>query len=470
MNHSVITDTDSYKWGHFLQYPANMTATQSYFESRGSSEYPELQETLWFGMQGLLLGHLTRPLTQSDVDEVAALAAFHGPTFNEAGWRRLVDRHGYLPVTIRSLPEGMWVPMHTPLFTVTTTDPEFSWVGGYVETVLERLWYPTTVATVSGLVRRILTRYMERTTSYSREERDGMLDFMLHDFGSRGVSSQESAMIGGAAHLVNFKGTDTVVSLPYLRKYYHESAPGFSINASEHSTIITWGLTGELDAYRNMLAQFGQPGKIFACVSDSYNLWYAIESLWGHVLKEDVEKSGARLVIRPDSGDPVEVVLKSLTMLGERFGFTTNDRGYKVLRTVRVIQGDGVEPASIEKILSTITTAGWSAENLAFGMGGALLQKVNRDTFKFAYKPCAVQRAGKIVGVKKTPVTDTGKQSLSGVLDVISSVDGQQFVISAQSNAPTMDPHPNSMMRTVYHNGVMMTTDTFAAIRTRATY
>ena len=197
------------------------------------------------------------------------------------------------------------------------------------------------------------------------------INFKLHDFGSRGVSSQESAMVGGAAHLINFMGSDTGVGVLCANDYYNVDMAGFSIPASEHRTITSWGKENEVKAYSNILDKFAKPGALVACVSDSYDIWNACEHLWGETLKQKIVDSGATLVVRPDSGDPPTVVLKVAEILASKFGFTVNSKGFKVLNNVRVIQGDGINEHTVKEILDNLLNAGFSASNIAFGMGVA---------------------------------------------------------------------------------------------------
>lgn len=247
--------------------------------------------------------------------------------------------------------------------------------------------------------------------------------FKLHDFGARGVSSAESAAIGGAAHLVNFRGTDTIVAIRLLRNYYNHEISAYSIPAAEHSTMTSWGREHETEAYRNMLDVYAKPDSLIAVVSDSWDIYNAVEHIWGEVLRQNIIDSGVTVVVRPDSGDPEEVVSKVTNLLANKFGTTENSKGYKVLNNVRVIQGDGVNPESIEAILKSLEAQGYSATNIAFGMGGALLQKVDRDTLKFAFKCSAVQRVGEWQDVYKDPVTDPGKRSKKGRLDLVKTED-----------------------------------------------
>ena len=250
------------------------------------------------------------------------------------------------------------------------------------QTLLVQIWYPSTVATNSRLQKEVIARYLSETA----DSLDG-LPFKLHDFGFRGSSSVESSAIGGCAHLVNFKGTDTMSALLCARRYYGAEMAAFSIPAAEHSTITAWGREHEVDAYRNMLQQF--PTGLVACVSDSYDVFHACEQLWGAELKPLVEarEGTGTLVVRPDSGDPPSTVLKVLRILGAQFGTQKNKKGYKLLPPyLRVIQGDGINRDMLERILSAMKAEGWSADNLSFGSGGALLQKLNRDTLKCALK------------------------------------------------------------------------------------
>jgi nicotinamide phosphoribosyltransferase len=409
---NLILNTDSYKASHWLQYPAGVDKTFFYVESRGG----QYDRTLFFGLQAILKEYLSRPVTHADVDEARDFFAVHGEPFNEAGWRHIVDAHGgRLPLRIRAVPEGSVVPVHQALVTIESTDPEAFWLPSYLETLLLRLWYPVTVATISWQVKQLIRDSLERTSDTA----EAQLPFKLHDFGARGVSSAESAALGGMAHLVNFQGTDTVQGVLAARRYYGEPMAGYSIPAAEHSTITSWGREREVDAYRNMLARFAKPGGIVAVVSDSYDIYRAIDEHWGKTLRDEVIRSGATLVVRPDSGEPVEVVLACLERLDRAFGSTLNGKGYKVLNHVRLIQGDGVNPRSIAEILARTEQAGFATDNLAFGMGGALLQQMNRDTQKFALKCSAARIDGRWIEVYKAPVTDPGKVSQRGRLTLI---------------------------------------------------
>lgn len=464
---NLLLNTDSYKASHWLQYPPHTDATFFYIESRGGL----YDRTLFFGLQAILKEYLSTPITHADVDEARDLFAAHGEPFNESGWRYIVDqRGGLLPLRIRAVPEGTVVPTHQALVTIESTDPLAYWVPSYVETLLLRLWYPVTVATISWHAKQTIRQFLERTS----DDPVGQLPFKLHDFGARGVSSAESAALGGAAHLVNFMGTDTVSGLLAAKAYYHAPMAGFSIPAAEHSTITSWGREREVDAYRNMLTQFAKPGAIVAVVSDSYDIFHAIREHWGKALKQEVIRSGATIVVRPDSGDPVAVVHQCLEMLDEAFGHIVNSKGFKVLNHVRVIQGDGINPNSIRAILERTTSAGYATDNVAFGMGGALLQQLNRDTQKFALKCSAARVNGEWIDVYKDPVTDKGKMSKRGRMTLLQNREQGTFkTVRVSPEAETLTREVQSSgfddaLVTVWEDGHIVTDHTFDAVRARA--
>lgn len=414
---SIIIDTDSYKVSMWKQYPPGTTHVYSYIESRGGM-YPS---TVLLGVQAFVIDRLLTPITREEIEFGAEFWEAHGEPFNKEGWEYILEKHnGYLPLRIKSLDEGGVYPVGTPLVSVVNTDPKCHWLPTWVETPLLRaVWYPTTVATQSYSIKQVIKGYLEKSGDV------GGLAFKLHDFGSRGVSSLESAILGGMAHLTQFSGTDTAISLLGANRFYDADmkATGFSIPASEHSTITSWGRDNEALAYENMIRQFSKEGSIYAVVSDSYNIYHAVDVLWGQQLAEAVRASKGTLVIRPDSGDPVEVLPRLVASLNKNFGSTRNDKGYRVLNNVRLIWGDGINEQSIRSILRVIVDVmGYSADNIAFGMGGALLQMVNRDTQKFAMKCSAAQVNGEWVDVFKEPVTDPGKSSKKGILDTVNHV------------------------------------------------
>ncbi|VAW74156.1 Nicotinamide phosphoribosyltransferase [hydrothermal vent metagenome] len=458
---NIVLNTDSYKVSHHLQYPPGTSEIFSYIESRGG-RYPQ---TVFFGLQMFLKDYLSQPVTHQQIDQAQNFIEIHMPgvPFNEDGWRHIVDQHqGQLPIRIKAVPEGSIVPVSNVLVTVESLDPKVAWIAQHIEAALMRaVWYPTTVATQSWHIRQNLQGWLDLSA-----DSDEGLPFMLHDFGARGVSSFESAAIGAAAHLVNFMGSDTIPGVMAAQAYYSADMPAFSIAASEHSTITSWGQENEVEAYQNMLAQFAKPDSVVAVVSDSYDIFHAVENIWGGRLKQQVIDSGATIVIRPDSGDPEEVVSQLLKIAHKAFGATRNSKGYWALNYVKIIQGDGVNEQSINAILQRITDEGYAADNLGFGMGGALLQQIDRDTQKFAQKVSAINVNGAWRDVYKDPVTDKGKRSKRGRLTLaINKQTGEYKSVRID------EPFPNGFeaaLSMVYQNGVLTRETTFDEVRERA--
>lgn len=408
MIENIIFAADSYKASHFQAYPSDMDGLFDYVESRGG-EYPS---TVFFGLQYILQAYFSKPITKEMVEEAKEFFTLHGEPFNYEGWMKVVTEcNGYLPITVKAVAEGSVVPTHNVLMTVEALSKDYAWLATYVETVLLRVWYPITVATQSWYIKQVIKGYLEETADSTA----GLL-FKLHDFGARGVSSQESAMIGGGAHLVNFMGSDTLEGVYMLRKFYGATMAAFSIPALEHSVTTSFGRDNEKQCFAQALQVWGGQGKLLACVSDTYDIFNAVDNIWGKELKQAVVDSGATVVIRPDSGNPAEIVEYVTKSLATSFGYTLNSKGYKVLNNVRIIQGDGVNQKSITEILEMLKKEGFSADNIAFGMGGALLQQLNRDTQKFAMKASAVRRNGLWSAIAKSPITDPGKVSKAGKL------------------------------------------------------
>jgi len=450
---NIILLTDSYKVSHWKQYPKGTEHVYSYFESRGGM----FKKTVFFGLQYIIKQYLTKPVTLADIDEAEELYAQHFGTdslFNREGWEHIVYEHnGFLPVVIKAVPEGSRVDVSNVLMTLENTDPAVPWLTNFLETLLVQVWYPTTVCTLSHESRLLIEKWLEKTGDPS------LVDFKLHDFGFRGASSVETAGIGGAAHLVNFMGTDTVRGITTLRDYYNaDSMTGFSIPASEHSTITSWGRDQEAQAYLNMIEQYGdQP--LYACVSDSYDIYNAASNIWGSELRDKVMGAKGTLVVRPDSGYPPIIVTQLLKILGDRFGYYKNEKGFKVLTDkVRVIQGDGMDYHMIDQCLETMAQEKWSADNVAFGMGGGLLQKVNRDTQKFAFKCSDVTINGEHREVYKEPATDSQKISKKGRLGLAKR--GDRYI--------TVKENKNEELHTIFLNGKLITEQNIEEIRERS--
>src|SRR2546423_2078261 len=332
----------------------------------------------------------------------------------------------------------------------------------WAETVLLQVWYPITVATLSRAIKQVIGKALARTGDLS------LLPFKLHDFGFRGVSSKESAAIGGAAHLLNFLGTDTLAAVQILNQFYSADlsaqnpldCAAYSIPASEHSTITAWGEAHELDAYANILANC--PQGVVACVSDSYDIYNAVRNLWGGALRDKVMQRKGTLVIRPDSGEAVTVLEELFKIVSEKFGYEVNRKGWQTtVPCVRFIQGDGVNFYTIQNITTQLTRKGWSQDIWSYGMGGALLQQVNRDTLKFALKCSAIDRKGQWHNVYKNPKTDPSKASRGGRFNLIQN-EKDFATVEVVDGAPIPS---NNVLETILEDGKLLRDQTLAEVR-----
>lgn len=461
--------TDSYKLSHFKQYPKGTTKVFSYFESR-----QEDTPITFFGLQYFIKEYLEGVvITPDEVEEAREFVSEHmgrDDSFNYDGWMTIAtELGGKLPLEIKAVPEGTTVEGRNVLFTVENTDDRFFWLTNYVETILCQVWYPTTVATNSRLIRDTLLEYNIETSDSNAEE---IANFQCHDFGFRGVSSVETAGLGGAAHLLWFMGTDTLQGIQLAKQYYRAGMIAHSIPASEHSTITAW--LRELDAMENMLDQY--PTGMVACVSDSYDIMNAVNNIWGDKLKDKILNRDGRLVVRPDSGDPVVTTLKVMEALWDKFGGEVNDKGYKVLHpNIRILQGDGIDRSMVWEILENFRINGFSSENIAFGSGGGLLQKFNRDTFKFAFKCSLAEVNGETRDVRKTPMEFTkhhqyvksNKFSKSGRLQLVQNTDGSYETIDTNES----DTKPKFYhLKTVFKNGELVNETKFEEIRRKTMF
>ncbi len=453
-----IFDTDSYKYSHAGQYPEGTEYVSSYIEPRRG--WDGIEKVLFFGLQVELMKLAETRITQAMIDEAAPVLKAHGLELYVEGWQRIVEAHeGRLPVLIEALPEGTLAPVGIPQMRIVNTDPALWWLPSFLETrLLRAVWYPSTVATLSHYVVGEIRKRMLIT-----DGTDAGAEFKLHDFGARGASSAESAALGGLAHLVSSMGTDTAMALVYGRNFYGADMAGFSIPATEHSTMTAVGEAGEMAQMRALLQK--NPSGLVACVSDSYDLLRAVRDYWGGALKDEVLARDGVLVVRPDSGDPLEIVPDVIEALMARFGYETTAQGYRLLHEkVRVIQGDGVNRFSIVEIMDRMIERGLAIGNIAFGMGGGLLQKVDRDCFSYSMKASANFRAGAWVDVYKDPVTAKGSKTSKRGRQGAMRTDSGELVARRLENIPM----GKDALEPVFRDGKLLKIQSFDEVRARA--
>ena len=467
-----ILATDSYKLSHFAAYPKNVLGMYSYIAPRIGNK-----TIIPVGLQMWIQKFLTIRITEAHIDEAEIFASLHGEPFNRDAWEYIRTTHGgYLPVVIRAVPEGTPVPSGMPIVTIECTDPKVFWLSSYLETALQRaVWYPTTIASMDYSIKKDIEHFYRISGADM-----SMLPFALHDFGARGVTCAEQAEIGGFAHLVNFMGSDNIEGVRAANYYYSSNMAAFSVPATEHSVECSFGgsPTEELEYLRNTITELAKPGGIVSIVIDGYDVYRAAELLCTE-LRDLVKSCGAKVVFRPDSGDMMEVVPRILRMQELAFGSVTNAKGYKKINTVGIIQGDGVDHMAIKSLLGKVLLNGYSADNVIFGSGGALLQKVDRDTFKFAQKASAILvreilSMGAHGGtyrdiwkaISKNPITDPGKKSLAGRVTLIRSKLTGEYMVGDMDK--DLNSEFESAMVVVYNNGMIQNKTTLEEIRKRA--
>ncbi|CAG8567172.1 4783_t:CDS:10 [Ambispora leptoticha] len=454
--------TDSYKPSHSFLFPEAKKAV-AYAEFRsGFKNDNEDTRIVFYGFRYIIENYISVKWTRKDVELAEKFFATHNAGYTNFPFPKdlilkfIEENDGYFPIKIEALPEGTVAHKHTPVFQITT-EGEYTPLLTYLETLLLMAWYPSTVATCSRRARDVIEKAYQDTV-----DDDGYwtLESRLHDFGFRGCTGIEQSMLGGAAHLLNFTGTDTLSAAYYVQYHLNNGKPiGSSIPATEHSVMTAYKT--EREAISKMIELFGFGA--FACVMDSYDYAFALEKILPSVASQKLEKGGF-MVLRPDSGDQVEVVLMALRAAEKVFGCDVNKKGYKVLRGCGVIQGDAVTSETLSAILAAAKEAGYSAQNIAFGMGGALLQKVNRDTMSFACKLSHITYSDDTKrDVMKIPKSDGGKISLPGEFVVQRNAEGVPIIHPKESAAPNTE----NLLRVVYDHGKVCDWDDFDTVRKR---
>lgn len=461
---------DSYKYSQPGQYPNGVISMYDYLEARGG----EYAETMFFGLQYAMMRYFSKPITKAEVMEAKEYADFHGEPFELAGWMYIVEElGGKLPIEIRAVAEGSIIPTRVPLVSIKSTDEKVFWVAGWFETFILKVWTGTTIATRTRSVIDVITKYRKATGGMEG------IGFAYHDFSDRGCTSVEHAGIAGMARLAaGSMGTDNFNSLRYARKFYGAEMAGYSIVATEHSTVTSWGKDGEFDMYEAYIERY-KSKPIVACVMDSYNIFEAVKYITSGSFKEKIESDAYPVfVIRPDSGQPVEILNSILnTMEDNSVAFTMNDEGYKVFNKYRIIWGDGINVDSITKMLDYVTERGYSAENIAFGSGGWGSQVLDRDTCKFAVKCSSITIKTTPDGkggyntidrdVFKDPITDRGKTSKKGHITTWYNPESDEYFADSV-DADMSGTNAIDILNPVWKNGEFIRTFTLDEVRANA--
>lgn len=419
--------TDVYKMGHMEQYCPGTTKVYSYLIARSDKTF---DKTVFFGLQYYLQEYFTIKLTPEMGEEFLKYRKMILGSNSEKVEQqiRALCTLGYFPLKIKAVDEGTIMPVKNVLLTMTNTHPDFHWVVGFTESLILKIWYSITVASCCHKYRMIVEKAFEETVD---EDMYFLKDFMVHDFGYRGDTSEEGAALSGAAHLISFTGSDTVPSLKFLEAYYFADTTKLvmaSVPASEHSVMCSFGRDNEIGAFENMLELY--PTGIVSIVSDTFDV-YRVLTEFVQILKPKILARDGKVVFRPDSGNPEYIICGDpgapegsnewkgcIRLLDEMFGSTVNKKGYKVLNPkVGLIYGDGMYFDRYERTIHRLKEMGYSLANLVIGVGG-ILRNHSRDTLGFAIKATNVVVNGQSRDIEKDPVTDHKKKSHKGLLSL----------------------------------------------------
>ena len=478
---------DFYKVGHISQYPKGITQVWSNWTPR-TSRVPNTKSVINFGFTYFAKEYLirqfnefffSRPLTEIVAEYRELIQATLGVAEPRTDHIEALHRLGYLPIAVYSVPEGDSVPLNVPPLVITNTKPEFFWLPNYFETLLSAiLWKPSTSATTARRYRQLFMDHAAR----SGETDFGFVDWMGHDFSMRGMSGTEDAILSGMGHLLSFSGTDTVPAILAANKYYgaHLSCGG-SVPATEHSVMSAGSQDGEFETFRRLLTEI-YPSGIVSIVSDTWDLWKVLTEYIPR-LKETILARDGKIVIRPDSGDPVKIICGdedmghacpaadgTLRLLARALG-TTNDRpGLPLINKGAAIYGDSITVERADRILTRIVDElKLSPYNMVFGIGSYTYEYVTRDTYGWAMKATAVRRDGVIIPIFKKPVTDDGgKFSHKGILSVSNAAfDGvpPKYVCHQESTEQSLE---SCAFEKVFVDGELRIDPDFETIRRRA--
>jgi nicotinamide phosphoribosyltransferase len=481
---NVFHLSDGYKVDHRRQYPDGTELVYSNWTPR-KSRVPGIDHVVFFGLQYFIKKYLqeefetsffSRPKAEVVVAYKRRIEAYLGPGAITYEHVEALHDLGYLPLEIKAVAEGMCVPMRMPMFTMRNTKPEFFWLTNFLETILSCiLWLPCTSATTAHAYRQVLDDFCQRT--------GGDPDFVQwqgHDFSFRGMAGLEAALMSGAAHLLSFSGTDTIPAIDFLETYYGANADrelvGGSVPATEHSVMCMGGQTDEIETFRRLVEDV-YPSGIVSIVSDTWDFWQVITDYLPR-LKANIMARPGKVVIRPDSGDPVKIICGdpdaptdspehkgAVACLWETFGGSITATGHRQLDPhIGLIYGDSITLDRARSICNNLMQNGFASTNVVLGLGSYTYQYVTRDTFGFAVKATYGEVNGEGRDIFKDPKTDDGtKRSARGLLRLL----GTDNEITGMEDCVTKQEEQTGLLQPVFRDGMLLKEWTLAEIRAR---
>lgn len=475
--------TDGYKVDHRRQYPENTTLVYSNWTPR-KSRLENVNHVVLFGLQYFIKKYIIEDFNQNffkqPKEEILKKYARRINNYlgeNLVGIQHIADLHdlGYIPMVFKSLPEGAEVPLRVPMFTMYNTKPEFFWLTNYFETLLSAVvWLPCNSATIAKQYRAILDQYAAETSSVPE-----FVDWQGHDFSMRGMGGIEAAVTSAAGHLLSFTGTDTIPAIDFLEEYYNADSDkeliGGSVAATEHSVMCMGTNTGELETFKRLILEV-YPKGIVSIVSDTWDLWKVLTE-YLPVLKDDIIARPGKVVIRPDSGDPVDIICGNpngknenekkgvIELLWDVFGGKTNDKGFKeLIPQIGAIYGDSITTERATQICERLKAKGFASTNVVFGIGSFTYQYNTRDTFGFAMKATYGEVDGIGREIFKDPITDDGtKKSAKGLLQIFKNTEGEYELKDQCSWAE----EAQGELKEIFRDGKLLTDYSLAEIRER---
>lgn len=486
MTTPIYLNADFYKLSHREQYPSGTTTVYSTLTPRSNKFAPWSDKIVFFGLQYFVKEYLIERFNkeffnQPKEDVLQTYESFVSATLGkkEVDSTHLADLHdlGYLPLEIKALPEGTLASIKTPVVTIENTHPKFFWLTNFIETILSTtIWQPITSATLAYQYHNKLAQLAKETTGSTNG-----VEYQGHDFSMRGMSSEQTAMLSGMGHLTSFSGTDTIPAIFGVNKYYGaplDFTTGTSISATEHSVMCSYGQTNEQDLFEHLLTNV-YPNGLFSVVSDTWDFWKVVTEYLPN-LKEKILARDGKVVIRPDSGDPVKIIIGDknanpntpeykglIECLWDIFGGETNELGYKVLDShIGAIYGDSITLERAEAICTGLKDKGFATTNIVFGIGSYSYQYHTRDTFGFAVKATYAIVDGEERFLFKDPKTDDGtKRSQRGRVSVKVNSDGST---SWEDNLnKDQDMNSDNDLKTIFVDGKLVKEFTLAEIRER---
>ena len=474
--------TDGYKVDHRRQYPEQTTLVYSNWTPR-KSRIEGIDEVVFFGLQYFIKKYIVEEFEQNffkkpkeEVCKAYSRRINHYLGENSVGIKHIEELHdlGYIPMVIKALPEGASVPIRVPMFTMYNTKPSFFWLTNYFETLVSTtVWLPCNSATIAKQYRKILDKYADETSSIPE-----FVDWQGHDFSMRGMAGLEAAMMSSAGHLLSFTGTDTIPTLDFLEEYYNANAEneliGGSVAATEHSVMCMGTNSGEQETFKRLITEV-YPNGVVSIVSDTWDLWKVLTEYLPN-LKEEVMARDGKVVIRPDSGDPVDIICGNsngkskeeqkgvIELLWDTFGGKVNEKGFKELDShIGAIYGDSITLDRATQICERLKAKGFASTNVVLGIGSFTYQYNTRDTFGFAMKATYGEVEGQGREIYKDPITDDGtKKSAKGLLKISQKNGSYQL-----HDQVSWQEEKQGALKEVYRDGKILIEEQLSTIRQR---